>query len=351
MMKISIIVPIYNVEEYLEECLQSVADQTLVEGLECILVDDCGQDNSMEVVHRFVDAYRGAVSFHIRKHDKNRGLSAARNTGIKAATGEYIYLLDSDDYLVPECIETLYSIAKENNADVVQGAYITDSQHLNYAISKTHPTFTDDRRYIKRTLLNYDRNPVMAQNRLVRRQFIIDNALWFKEGIIHEDNYWTFFLAKHVRRMAFCPEKLYFYRETPGSITKSKNIEKEIKAFTTMIRDFTENIDSFECGAQKRYIFLHLLLLSQYRKDIDCGIWKKLLRSFLHTCTFVEKIVFAVAMTSKGVIKQKSINLLQRLFLLQFKRSIGLITSLKGQEYSPFTSDNSKTDNEHYKQN
>ena len=313
----SIIIPVYNVEPYIEECLQSVADQTMTEGVECIIVDDCGQDNSMEVVNRFVDGYSGVISFKIWKHDKNIGLSAARNTGIKAASGEYIYLLDSDDYIIPECIETLYSIARKNNADVVQGAYITASQHLTNAMSTAHPAISEDRRYIKRTLLDYDRNAVMAQNRLVRRQLIIDNALWFKEGIIHEDNYWTFFLAKHVKRMAFCPEKLYFYRETPGSITKSKNSEKEVLAFTTMVLDFTANIDGFERGAQKRYIFLHFLSLNRYKDKIDIKEWKSMLQAFLYECSFIEKIIFSLAMTSKGVMRQKSINLLQKLFMVR----------------------------------
>lgn len=315
MTTISIIIPVYNVEPYIEECLQSVAEQTMTEGAECIIVDDCGQDKSMEKVRNFANQYKGAVEFQILRHDKNRGLSAARNTGIKAASGEYIYLLDSDDYIVPKCIETLYSIAKVNNADVVQGAYITASQHLTYAMSTAHPAFSEDRKYIKRTLLDYDRNPVMAQNRLVRRQLIIDNALWFKEGIIHEDNYWTFFLAKHVKRMAFCPEKLYFYRETPGSITKSKNIEKEVLAFTTMVLDFTANIDGFERGAQKRYIFLHFLSLNTYKEKIDIKEWKNMLRAFRYECSFIEKIIFSLAMTSNGVMRQKSVNLLQRLFL------------------------------------
>lgn len=314
-MKVSIIIPVYNVEPYIEECLQSVAEQTMTEGVECIIVDDCGSDKSMENVRNFVNQYKGAVVFKILRHDKNRGLSAARNTGIKAASGEYIYLLDSDDYIVPKCIETLYSIAIANNADVVQGAYITTSQHLTNAMSTAHPAISEDRRYIKRTLLDYDRNPVMAQNRLVRRQLIIDNALWFKEGIIHEDNYWTFFLAKHVKRMAFCPEKLYYYRETPGSITKNRNTEKEVLAFTTMVRDFTANIDSFERGAQKRYIFLHFLSLNRYKDKIDIKEWKSMLRAFLYECFFFEKIVFALAMTSNGVMRQKSVNLLQRIFL------------------------------------
>ena len=181
--------------------------------------------------------------------------------------------------------------------------------------SAAFPEFSDNQKIIKRALLDYDRIPVTAANRLIRRQLITDNALWFKEGIIHEDNYWTFFLAKHVRRMAFCPEKLYFYRETPGSITKSKNTEKEVLAFKTMVRDFTANIDDFERGAQKRYIFLHILSLNRYNECIDIQEWKEMLRAFLHCCSLTEKFVFTLTMTSKGYVRQKSINLLQRLFL------------------------------------
>ena len=316
-MKVSIIIPVYNVEHYIEECLQSVANQTMTEGIECIIVDDCGQDNSAAIAKYFIDSYQGDILFTFLQREKNGGLSAARNTGIEAAMGEYVYFLDSDDFIVPECIKTLYSIAIANNADVVQAAYITVSQHLENAMSIKHPVFTDDRKYIKRTFLDYDRNPVMAQNRLIRRQLIIDNELWFKEGIIHEDNYWTFFLAKYVRRMAFCPEKLYFYRETPGSITKSKNTEKEVLAFKTMVRDFTANIDDFERGAQKRFIFLHILSLDRYKECIDIQEWKEMLRAFLHCCSLTEKFVFTLTMTSKGYVRQKSINLLQRLFLKQ----------------------------------
>ena len=117
--------------------------------------------------------------------------------------------------------------------------------------------------------------------------------------------------------MAFCPEKLYFYRETPGSITKSKNTEKEVLAFKTMVRDFTANIDDFERGAQKRYIFLHILSLDRYNECIDTQEWKDMFRAFLLRCSLSEKFVFALTMTSKGYVRQKSINLLQRLFLKQ----------------------------------
>ena len=317
MMKISIIVPIYNVEEYLEECLQSVAAQTQTDGLECILVDDCGQDNSATIAKRFIDSYQGDIRFTFIQREKNGGLSAARNTGIEAATGEYVYFLDSDDYLVPSAIETLISIADRNGGvDLLPALYITNAgHHMNQFGGHSFPEFSDNQKIIKCALLDYDRIPVTAANRLIRRQLIIDNALWFKEGIIHEDNYWTFFLAKHVKRMAFCPRKLYFYRETPGSITKSKNTENEVLAFKTMVRDFTVNIDDFERGAQKRYIFLHILLLDRYKDYIDTQEWKDMLRAFLHSCSLAERIVFGLTMTSKGYVRQKSINLLQKLFL------------------------------------
>ena len=129
-MKVSIIIPVYNVEQYVEECLQSVANQTMTEGIECIIVDDCGPDNSAAIAKRFIDSYQGDIRFTFLQREKNGGLSAARNTGIRAATGEYVYFLDSDDYLVPSAIETLISIADRNGGvDLLPALYITNAGH------------------------------------------------------------------------------------------------------------------------------------------------------------------------------------------------------------------------------
>lgn len=95
--RVSIIIPIYNVEPYILECLQSVDKQTIGDDIECILVDDCGTDNSVLVAEDFIKSYNGRVHFTLIHHQKNGGLSAARNTGIHAAHGEYLYFLDSDD--------------------------------------------------------------------------------------------------------------------------------------------------------------------------------------------------------------------------------------------------------------
>ena len=107
-MKVSIIIPIYKVEQFIEDCLRSVYNQSY-KNLEIILVDDCTPDDSMLIARNFVSKKELPKGMEIKflSHKKNRGLSAARNTGIDAATGDYIYFLDSDDELSPDCISLL----------------------------------------------------------------------------------------------------------------------------------------------------------------------------------------------------------------------------------------------------
>ena len=109
--KVSIIVPVYNVEDYIERCMLSIIDQTYP-NIECIIVDDCTPDNSITIIQSLLQQYNGTISFKILKHTTNKGLSESRNTGTEKATGDYIYYLDSDDELTPNCIEHLVDIAK-----------------------------------------------------------------------------------------------------------------------------------------------------------------------------------------------------------------------------------------------
>lgn len=313
--KVSIIIPIYNVEPYILECLQSVANQTIADKLECILVDDCGTDNSVSVAEEFLKTYSGAIHFELLRHQKNGGLSAARNTGVRASHGEYLYFLDSDDTIIPRCMEILVEMAERNQADVVIGSYITDDNRMRQFENIDYPECVSDRGRVKRMMLDYDVIPVTAANRLIRRDLLVKNDLFFKEGIIHEDNYWTFFLAKHVERMAICKEKVYYYRSTPGSITNKVNVAKETFAFHTMIEDFSSHIDSFEENAQKRIIFCLLLgaIGSGYYKDntdrqnlIDC---------LKNQDTFINRILLTLIFKMKGsFVRAKLINLLMKIY-------------------------------------
>lgn len=313
---ISIVIPIYNVEPYILECLQSVVNQKNPYDIECILVDDCGTDNSVLLAEDFIKSYKGLVHFTLIHHKKNGGLSAARNTGIRNSHGEYLYFLDSDDTIKNNCIELLLGLAQKHNAELVVGSYDTGDSRMSQFDRIDYPEYVDNKRNVKRMLLNYDILPVTAANRLIRRELIIQNDLFFKEGIIHEDNYWTFFLAKHINRMAICKEKIYNYRLTLGSITNKVNVEKETFAFKTMITDFCNNIDRFEKGAQKRDIFCLLLnaINSHYYKDNNE-------RTQLLSCfqeqngLFINCLLKFVFKAKKNTfIRNKSINLLMKIF-------------------------------------
>lgn len=315
---VSIIIPVYNVEAYIEECLHSVSNQTIPELLECLVVDDCGCDNSADIAKRYIESYTGKVKFQLVKREKNGGLSAARNSGLRKATGKYVYFLDSDDYIKPGAMETLLRLVNiYGDVDLIPALYITEGNRDMSQFNKhSFPEFSDNQYLIKRSLLDYDCIPVTAANRLIRRELLIENNLWFKEGIIHEDNYWTFFLAKFVKKMAFCSEKIYYYRTTPGSITNKINKEKEIAAFSTMINDFSHHIDNFYKGVQKKYIFLHLMIMwhNEYFHDID--EMKTVYRKFSTQCSLPEKVLMFLCVKTKGYLYAKFLNLLQRFFLL-----------------------------------
>lgn len=121
-MKVSIIVPVYNVAKYIERCLLSVLNQTW-QDLEVILVNDCTPDNSMEIVRRVVASHPRGTVVRCLEHEENKGQSVARNTGIRIATGDYLYFLDSDDYLPLDGIATLLKFAGTKKYDFVLGNY------------------------------------------------------------------------------------------------------------------------------------------------------------------------------------------------------------------------------------
>lgn len=118
-MNISVIIPVYKVEKFVERCVRSIMNQTYTEGVECIIVNDCTPDDSMKIVEKLIADYTGTICFKLLYHKQNCGLAAVRNTGMSAATGEYILHIDSDDYCEPDMLEKMYSKAIEENADIV----------------------------------------------------------------------------------------------------------------------------------------------------------------------------------------------------------------------------------------
>ena len=226
-MLVSIIIPIYNVSEHIERCILSVLNQTY-NNIEIILINDCTQDDSMEKVHYILKSRSFNYNIKTINHEINKGLSAARNTGIKASKGDYLFFLDSDDWISNDCIEKQTSIAVNGKVDMVIGniEIVGDTERLSrWWDFSLMPNYFYDRNVIQE-LYYSNQLYMMAWNKLVKRKFIIDNDLYFKEGIIHEDDLWSFRIMLVINSIGILNHKTYFYYIRPNAITSNRQGHK-----------------------------------------------------------------------------------------------------------------------------
>ena len=314
-MKVSIIVPVYKVEEYIQRCFDSIKNQTYTT-IECIFVDDCSPDNCYEILKQSITEYSGPIEFRIIRHEQNKGLSGARNTGTLAATGEYIYYLDSDDEITHDCIDTLVNLAnKYPGVEMVQGNTKTIPQPVNdwRDISLINfPEYVNNNLWIKKHYIKVPCIPVNAWNKLVKRRFLIDNKLIFKEGIIHEDVHWMFFVSKKLNCIAFSEKYCYVHFINPGSIMQSGNNHKSLESKLEIFKDFTLNVDSSLSKIQRKYIFYSLKnimlkidnnsdekkFISQYR-----GLFWSIMMESIKSCRIFEFLSYSVLLMPKFIYK------------------------------------------------
>ena len=216
-MKISIIIPVYNVEPFIERCLKSVAEQSY-KNIEVIIIDDCSPDNSMALAETFISNSPQKNIFRIIHHKENGGLSAARNTGIKASKGDYLFFLDSDDYLPSDAIDVLAQKSHKGKADFIVGNYTIKGLQRNTPKLKLDDCTLSSKNLIQKSFkerLFF----IMAWNKMIRRDFIISNNLFFEEGIIHEDDIWSFKTAFAAECVTIVNHITYYYCIQQNSIT------------------------------------------------------------------------------------------------------------------------------------
>ena len=282
---ISIIIPVYGVEDYIEECLRSVMAQKAVDkiSVECIVVDDCGPDKSIDIAERIIDSYNGPIDFKIIRRKKNGGLSAARNSGIHEAAGEYLYFLDSDDYISPDCISRLWQLAKEHpEVEIVYGKTVCvpdpEEKRTYLDLAKFHaPAYSNATATVRKYHLLF---PEIACNRLIKTSWLKDNELYFTEGLINEDFDW------HLRaHFAVCSysillygEATYLYRQRENSIMTSDKEEARHKRRSQILRNVAAANAKWD-NAFFKFICNHLLSIkfadylpysqSIYREDFN----------------------------------------------------------------------------------
>lgn len=251
-MKVSIIIPVYNVEKYIEDCLRSVMAQTFTD-YECIVVDDFCRDNSIKVAERVIADYHGDATFKIIHHGRNRGASAARNTGINVAKGEFLYFLDSDDMITPEALAHFVRIAeKYPSVNIIQGNWeVENGKPFGQFPSGKYPEYSDDLRWIRNMMYGYG-IPIGTVSRLVRRDWLIANDMFFLEGVIREDVQWYIKLMGIIESLAFVDDKDYWYRtENENSVMHGKDKTKEFLSCLGIIENLSGNIKN---NAQLRFL-------------------------------------------------------------------------------------------------
>ena len=246
-MMFSVVVPVYNVEQYLEQCLESLQAQDYTD-FEVICVNDGSPDGSRKILAEWETRF-----LKIRVIDReNGGLSAARNTGLDASKGDYVVFVDSDDWVEPRMLSRL---AEETNEEdmICFACRKSDSGATDTLI----PEQTDGWNYYNHHALEHREVPfVCVWQRCYRREFLEENYLRFREGILHEDNEFTpraCFKAKSIKTI---PDVLYNYRMRPGSIMATRGMKSKESLIT--IGNELSALFNKEKGIDKTVIYRHL---------------------------------------------------------------------------------------------
>ncbi len=215
---ISIIIPIYNSQNYIYDCLSSIAKQSYKD-YEIIIVNDGSSDNSVSIVEKFRQEHPFLEIVLI--HQENKGQSSARNTGIKQSKGNYLYFLDSDDTIFPETLEELYSLSSTYQLDVAIGENnIVNCNKIKYISAGIDEDIICDKDKIIRA---YTENKWynVVWNKLIKTSIIKDNNIWFPEGYIFEDELWSFILATKISSLGIIRKPLYNYNIRDNSTMTS----------------------------------------------------------------------------------------------------------------------------------
>ena len=236
--KISIVIPVYNVADFIEDCLRSVAAQTYGGQIECLLIDDCGKDNSMELAKKFIAEYNGPIIWRTVRHLANGGQSAARNTGMKELSGDYVYFLDSDDEISPNCIEQLTSPLSEAPYDVVMGNYCANPSGSFPIVARPDTEVLHGMEML--SAYNRQRLYVMPWNKLYSMDYLRRNKLSFLEKVYLEDCMWSFQLYSTAESLRFVDQPTYIYRVREGSTMTAMEVKRKVGYMLTIAKEMVE---------------------------------------------------------------------------------------------------------------
>ena len=243
MIKVSVIVPVYNVAAFISCNVRSLLSQTL-QDVEYIFVDDATPDNSIDILYDNLENFPNRKDYvKVIHHQENKGLPAARNTGLALAQGEYIYHCDSDDWVEPEMLEKMYDAAKAADADIVYCDFFLSFEKKERYMS--NPRFETAEDMLKKGFLGGTMK-YNVWNKLVRRSLYVDNGILFPEGHSMGEDMTMIQLAAVADKVAYVPHAFYHYvKLNEGAYSNSFSPQK--------LDDIRYNVDRVEAFLQEKF--------------------------------------------------------------------------------------------------
>lgn len=230
----------YKVEHFIVRCLESCLNQSpfvLGNDYEILCIDDGSPDKSRYIAEEFLKGRNGIMFIN----QNNKGLSGARNTGLSNAKGKYIWFVDSDDWIKNNCLKHVLDICEENNLDILQfcAANIFNDTPVRRFHRHNIGGIVEGKECLK------NRFPFCAPFSIYKREFLINNNLWFYEGIYHEDNEFTPRVYYSAKKVGAIDDVLYYVYQNPNSITRTVNPKKSTDCIVVMnsLDDFSKNVD------------------------------------------------------------------------------------------------------------
>lgn len=257
--KVSVILPIFNVEKYLRECLDSILEQT-IDNYELVAINDGSTDSSFEILEEYEEKFENIKIVN----QNNCGLSATRNEGIRRSEGNYILFLDSDDMLRADALECLYNLAYSNCLDLV----VYDGVRIDQFTDEIDNKKYDRTKIFKKTVLSKDeyfkgsikKGMLHSPFHFYNKEFLNKNKLFFKDNLLHEDELFSMKSYQYINNVGYCNEKLYIRRYRKDSImsgnlyqnSNSLNSYKYILAEFLKFKENNLNNDSYKKMVESR---------------------------------------------------------------------------------------------------
>ena len=325
---VTISIPIYNCENHLINCLQSVVNQKY-KNLEVQLVDDLGNDNSMQVAEDFIQKHPD-FHFKILRNEKNSGLSVVRNVGIDNAQGKYIFFLDSDDEITPDCISKMVEIAEREHVEMVCGNVRTikleSKEEIDaFRLHNTQEKITNNTEIFESFIQG--RFPVPSWNKLILLDFLKQNKLYFKEGLFAQDSLQSFETALVLNSVFFLRDDTYIYYLHQDSVIHNRK-KKHFDNWITIATEFEKHYQKEQNPERKIQILGYLIdykdltLLMNWKAQKNEEFWKYSYNAYKKLASFslAEYLSsdFNLALKKKNFLQNLPTNLGYKIFRKRF---------------------------------